>query len=225
MRSNAATTEQSTGFYQTLLLQTLVERERMLSLPVIQQTLTGRVTRERYLAFLAQAYHHVRHTVPLLMACGSRLSDEQQWIQPALVEYINEEAGHEQWILNDIAAAGGDPVAVIAERPAIETELMVAYAFDSIARGNPVSFLGMVHVLEGTSSALATLAAIRIQTGLGLPDSAFSYLRSHGDLDQDHVKFYETLINRLDNQEDREAVIHAANVHYRLYGNLLNSLP
>ena len=30
--------------------------------------------------------------------------------------------------------------------------MMVAYAYDTIARGNPVGFLGMVHVLEGPAS-------------------------------------------------------------------------
>ncbi len=36
---------------------------------------------------------------------------------------------------------------------------MVAYVYDYIARRNPVGFFGMVHVLEGTSTALATTAA------------------------------------------------------------------
>jgi hypothetical protein len=38
-------------------------------------------------------------------------------------------------------------------------ELMVAYLYDLIARGNPVGLFGMVNVLEGTSIALATQAA------------------------------------------------------------------
>ena len=55
-------------------------------------------------------------------------------------------------------------------------------------RRNPVGFFGMVHVLEGTSVALALHAADRIQQALGLPTRAFTYLRSHGELDQEHIK-------------------------------------
>ena len=44
------------------------------------------------------------------------------------------------------------------------TELMVAYVYDRIARHNPVSFFGMVNVLEGTSIALATRAAGSIRS-------------------------------------------------------------
>ena len=35
----------------------------------------GRVSRETYGEFLTEAYHHVKHTVPLLMACGSRVPE------------------------------------------------------------------------------------------------------------------------------------------------------
>ena len=41
-------------------------------LPLVRGT-RGDVSLDTYVAFLTEAYHHVRHTVPLLMACGSRL--------------------------------------------------------------------------------------------------------------------------------------------------------
>ena len=77
----------------------------------------------------------------------------------ALDEYIDEERGHDEWILNDIRACGGDAQAVSRGRPGHATEVMVAFAYDAIARGNPLGFFGMVHVLEGTSVSLALLAA------------------------------------------------------------------
>ena len=53
----------------------------------------------------------------------------------------------------------------VAARRRVATELMVAYAYDTIARGNPVGFFGMVHVLEGTSvSRVATRALQRPST-------------------------------------------------------------
>ena len=102
---------------------------------------------------------------------------------------------------------------------------MVAYVYDRIARHNPVSFFGMVNVLEGTSIALATRAASAIRGSLALPPTAFSYLNSHGSLDLEHMRFFEELMNRLDTDEDREAVVHTARVVYRLYGDMFRSLP
>ncbi|MEH6625823.1 MAG: iron-containing redox enzyme family protein [Motiliproteus sp.] len=213
------------SFFRRLCLETEDARQQLLTLPVITQTIQGKVSQERYLAFLAQAYHHVRHTVPLLMACGSRLSEPQTWLQHAIAEYIEEEIGHEQWILNDIEAAGGHRNATRNSLPSFETEVMVAYAYDGIQRRNPVSFFGMVHVLEGTSIALATQAAGKIQQGLELPDTAFSYLRSHGDLDIEHVQFFEKLMDRIEDPDDQQAIIHATKNFYRLYGAVLASLP
>jgi hypothetical protein len=109
--------------------------------------------------------------------------------------------------------------------PNLATELMVSYVYDRIARDNPVSFFGMVNVLEGTSIVLASQAAATIQDALGLPDSAFSYLKSHGSLDLEHIEFFKRLMNRLDDPGDRAAVVHTARVVYRLYADLFRSLP
>ena len=67
--------------------------------------------------------------------------------------------------------------------------------------------------------------ASAIRGSLELPPTAFSYLNSHGSLDLEHMRVFEELMNRLDTDEDREAVVHTARVVYRLYGDLFRSLP
>ena len=212
-------------FFAQLQEQTAGDRDYLLSAPVIGQAMAGVVSRESYVAFLTQAYHHVKHTVPLLMACGARLPERLSWLRDAVAEYIEEETGHEQWILNDIAASGGDAEAVRGGSPALPTELMVSYVYDRIERHNPVSFFGMVNVLEGTSIALATRAAGIIQERLGLPAKAFSYLTSHGSLDIGLMKTFEGLMSRLEGEDDRAAVVHTARVVYRLYGDMFRTIP
>jgi heme oxygenase len=103
--------------------------------------------------------------------------------------------------------------------------VMVAYAYDTIARGNPLGFLGMVHVLEGTSVSLALMAADAIQKPLGLPDRAFSYLRSHGTLDVQHTAHFAQLMDRIDDAGDQADIVHAARAFYRLYGDVFRGLP
>lgn len=213
------------SFFQRLLQETEPSRLTLVNTPIIQDALKGAVSRSQYIAFLTQAYHHVRHTVPLLMACGSRIGAEKAWLQKAIVEYVEEEVGHEAWILNDIEAAGGDVHAAANSPPNIQTQAMVAFAYHQIERKNPIGFFGMVHVLEGTSTALATLAAEKIQSHLGLPPNAFSYLNSHGSLDLEHVKFFEILMNQLTLEEDKQAVIDTAHAMYYLYGEIFRSLP
>lgn len=213
------------SFYDSLLEQTSNERDYLLAAPIIRQAMRGQVSLPSYLAFLTEAYHHVKHTVPLLMACGARLPERLEWLREAIAEYIEEEYGHQEWILNDIRACAGDAEAVRAGTPKMATELMVGYVYDRIARHNPASFFGMVTVLEGTSIALATQVAGVIQDKLQLPNLAFSYLTSHGSLDLEHIELLKTLMNRLDNNDDQAAVVHTAKVVYRLYGDIFRSLP
>lgn len=211
-------------FFQQLVRATEGERQDLQSIPFIQAGIAGEVTRAQYLAFLTEAYHHVNHTIPLLMACGARIPESLSWLRSAVGEYIEEEMGHEEWILNDIRACGGDAEAVRHGQPLPATELMVAYAYDIINRVNPVGFFGMVYVLEGTSVALATRAAEVIQQKLGLPQEAFSYLTSHGSLDISHIGFFEGLMNRIEDAALQQQIIHCAKVFFQLYGNIFRTL-
>lgn len=216
---------QTMNFHDRLIADTEAARRGLLGTPIIQGALAGRVSVPSYIAFLTEAYHHVRHTVPLLQAARAALRPQQAWLREALDEYIEEEAGHDEWILNDIAACGGDAEAVRHGRPGHATEVMVAYAYDTIARVNPVAFFGMVHVLEGTSVSLALMAADAIQKPLGLPDRAFSYLRSHGTLDQQHTATFALLMAQMNDPRDQADIVHAARAFYRLYGDVFRALP
>ena len=211
-------------FIETLQARTAPAREELFALPVIRDCLAGRVTLAQYVGFLTQAYHHVKHTVPLLMACRDRLGEERAPLRRAIAHYIEEERGHEAWILEDLQACGVDPEAVRDGVPAPATELMVAYVYDYIARVNPAGLLGMVHVLEGTSSTLATRAARALAAALELPQQAFRYLTSHGSLDQEHNRFFAGVVNDLP-ERDQAAVIHVAGMVYRLYGDIFRTLP
>lgn len=201
----------------------------MLSAPVIADVQQGQISKQMYIAFLTQAYHHVKHTVPLLMACGGRLSSEYEWVREAIAEYIEEEKGHQEWILNDIQACGGNADAVRNNqeegRVGQAIELMVSYLYHNIDRNNPLALFGMVWVLEGTSVGIGGQMAEKIQSVLGLPPSAMTYLVSHSVLDQDHLQFFESLMNKITKEEDQQVIIDSANMVFSLYGKMLRALP
>jgi pyrroloquinoline quinone (PQQ) biosynthesis protein C len=211
-------------FHDKLVASTTPDRNALLATPIIQAALTGQVTRDQYTAFLAEAYHHVRHTVPLLMLCAARLPDRLDWLRKASVNYIEEEIGHDEWILHDLTACGADAEAVRHAAPGMATDVMVGYAFDTVQRRNPLGFFGMAHVLEGTSVALASNAAAALQEALDLPGEAFTYLTSHGELDIEHTAHFAQLMNRLDDEDDRADVIRAAKTFFRLYGDIFRSI-
>ncbi|MCG7200563.1 AMP-binding protein [Marinobacter pelagius] len=226
-RSTSSNTPGDTimAFFDRLQSETAEARAHVTGAPVIEAIREGRFDLAGYTWFLTQAYHHVKHTVPLMMACGGRLPERLEFVRKALVEYIEEEYGHHEWILDDLEACGEDREAIRHGTPDTSIELMVAYLYDRIHRGNPAAFFGMVQVLEGTSIELATPLGEAIQKQLGLPDSAFSYLYSHGALDQEHFEFFRNLMNEITDPDDQQAIIAAARMVYRLYGDMLHSIP
>lgn len=211
--------------FDRLLAETEAERNRFLGLSIIRRAREEGVPQALYLAFLGQAYHHVRQTCPLLGLALSRCGADDADYRAGLIGYIDEEKGHEAWILDDISALGGDAEAVRTSLPGIPCRAMVAYATWAVEHVSPYALLGMVHVLEGMSVELADAVARRISAALGngegaLPEAGFSYLTSHGALDREHVRYFEELVNGIEDRAAAQAIIDTANAIYRLYGDM-----
>ncbi|MCC6469792.1 MAG: AMP-binding protein [Alphaproteobacteria bacterium] len=223
---NPAATVTPIGRFDALLAETRGERERFLRIPVLGRAVTGGVDAALYLAFLGQAYHHVKHTCPLLTAAAKRCGAGEEWLRDAFLHYIAEENGHEQWILEDIAALGGDAAAVRDGAPRPPCAAMIAAAYRAIEERGAGALLGMVHVLEGMSVLLAERAAdaIRKVVPSGRDGAGFRYLTSHGTLDIAHVAFFRSLVDRIDDAPSLRAVATTANEIYRLYGDIFREL-
>ncbi len=211
--------------YERLNKETESARRELYTVPQLMDGLSGNISRETYIAYLTEAYHHVRHTVRFMMAMGTRIPEDQKWLHDAISEYIEEEKGHEEWILNDVQAAGGDKEKARKATPNLETQVLVAYNYDYIARKNPIGFLGMVFMLESTSTQIANNGADSIKAKLGLPQTAFTYLYSHGALDIEHLKFFEQLVNKVTDPDDQAAIIEVAQNAFRLFANVMRAIP
>jgi len=216
----------SLSFYDQLLRETAAERAGFCAIPVISSAVTVGVDKALYLDFLASAYHHVRHTCPLLGLALSRCQVTDEPYRAGLLDYLEEEKGHEAWILDDIEALGGDRQHAAHALPALAVRQLVAYGYFAIEHVSPYALLGMIHVLEGMSVALAQAGATAIQRSLGVDAASggFLYLTSHGHLDESHLDAFARLLARIDTPERRTLVIQAAKDVYRLYGDVFRDL-
>lgn len=219
--------EADMSFYETLVAETSRDRQDFLSIPLIGRTVADGADLPLYLSFLHSAYHHVRHTVPLLERALAACGPDDAMLADGLRDYITEETGHDEWILDDINALGGGGEATRHARPPLAVRSMVAVAYHLIAEEGPYALLGMVHVLEGMSVALAITAAESIRARLGdaaVSGGGFSYLTSHGGLDVGHVDGFARLLDAIDTPARRRTVIAAARDFYALYGNVFRTL-
>lgn len=213
-----------TPAFQQLVCETTRARETFAGMPLIREVLQTGASRALYLDFLSQAYHHVKHTAPLLALAAARCGPDDRVYQSALFEYTEEERGHELWILEDIDALGGAPEQVRRGTPRLPCKVMVGHAYYLIDHVSPYGLLGMVHVLEGMAVALASKATASLRASLSASgDEGFKYLTTHGGLDVKHAEFFEALINQIG---DRclPLVIETTTDFYELYGNLFRDL-
>ncbi|NDD92659.1 biliverdin-producing heme oxygenase, partial [bacterium] len=56
------------SFFFRLIAETAEGQATLASVPQIQDGLSGQISRATYIAYLTEAYHHVKHTVPLMQA-------------------------------------------------------------------------------------------------------------------------------------------------------------
>ncbi len=210
--------------FQQLLQHTASARQKFLEIPLIQEVLGKGAVKELYLDFLGQAYHHVRYTAALLALAAARCGSEDYLYQSALFEYIDEERGHELWILEDIDALSGDPEMVRRGAPRLPCKVMVGHAYYIVDHVSPYGLLGMIHVLEGMAVALAGPAVTAISAAVTSPaHGGFKYLTTHSDLDVRHVESFANLVNKID-QRHLPLVIETANDFYRLYGDIFRDI-
>jgi pyrroloquinoline quinone (PQQ) biosynthesis protein C len=213
-------------FYDQLVKQTNTDKQKFYSRKIISSVLQEGVSKQLYLNYLTQAYNHVKYTCPLLEMSKNLMSlDKDKVFIDAFEEYIEEEKGHEEWILNDIKNIGGKPDGVRNSDGGIAVRALISFMKYSIEKISPYSMLGMIYVLEGTSVNIAQEAAEAIakKNNLNL-NKGFSYLISHGKLDLSHVEFYKKLVNQVEDVNLQKIIIDTAKTVFLLWGNVFDEV-
>ncbi len=209
------------SYYDRLLRETAINREEFRVMPMVQTIIAEGMSKQDYLGFLEQLYHMVWHFVPTVAAAAARCGDDRRDVRYALYDYIEEEKGHETWVLNDIEAVGGNPDIARQSAPIAPIQALIGYNYDIAQRVNPCGVFGMVHVLEEIAVGFATEAADAISEAIGMPGpEGISFLSSHGVMDIDHLAKLRKLLDTFDDAADQQVVIDAAQVNYRMFRSI-----
>lgn len=168
----------------------------------------------RYGGYLAAMHGVIRASVPLMeravRCCAETGADQgtdagpgadagpSDRVRAPLAEYlrahIEEERGHDDWLLADIAALGGDPAALLDRQPPPVVARLAGAQYYWIEHHHPVALLGYIAVLE--SNAPAPWLADRIAAA-GVPEAALRTVRGHAELDTGHTAALLALLDEL----------------------------
>lgn len=174
-------------------------------------------SRRRYVAYLREMHALIRASVPLMDRAAERctqLAPHDPVAGPLalyLERHIEQERGHDAWLLDDIAAAGGDPAreASYPHSPIVAELAGAQYYW--IEHEHPVALLGYIRVLEG--NAPASWLAGRLAARTGLPDAAFRTVREHAELDLGHLTELDQAIDALPLTAEQEALLSISALH------------
>ncbi len=210
------------GFFSTLVMATDEDRRAFETHPAVLAAVADGLSLPRYRALLLELYHVVWHFNPVCAAAASRLDDRFKTVRYFLYEHMQEEAGHEQWVLNDLDAIGVPAAQALAHAPAVHTLALAGYNHWAADRRHPASALGMLYALEVIASVYGgPFAAAQRDRLLLEGDRGVSFIDSHATMDAQHMAELRQVLDPLDDAEARAAIVESVRVNFHQFTQIL----
>ena len=196
-----------------------------LAVPQVQAGLAGTISREAYIAYLTQAYHHVRHTVPLMQAARA-----------ALARSARTGRGARRIYRRGNRARGMDPAryrrgrrrrrgGARAARPHPATQAMVDHAYAPHPR-TAIRWPSSAWSMCSRASAWRwrQRGAGAVAERLGLPPRGLHLSHLARRARPVAHAFFAKLVNGFERAEDRAAVRRMAREMFALFGAMFASI-
>lgn len=208
------------SFFIALVEMTDANRRELEDIPKMHSMIHHGLTLPEYRAFLHDLYHIVWHFCPTMALAASRCGDRHRNVRYELYERIGEEKGHEDWVLEDIEAIGGDSKAARSKPPSLPIQAMIAYNYYAAERVHPCSVIGMLYTLEVVASVYAGRVSDAIAQNIGRDVGAggFKFLSSHSTMDVEHLAKLNVLVKTIEGTEAQESIVHSTRVNFYQFG-------
>lgn len=161
--------------------------------------------------YLIQQHEIIRATVPLTAAALKRSRNlvETDALAAPLVAYLEEhaeeEAGHDETLLDDLELLGVDRATVAARMPSPTVAALVGSQYYWILHRHPVAFLGFVALMEGYPPTPELIETLIERTGF--PREAFRTYVEHGALDPGHRDHLDETLDSLPLTAEDESML------------------
>ena len=210
------------GFFIDLVGKTDEARREFETNSRVLDIVANGLSLERYRALLLELYHVVWHFNPTCAAAAARITDQHRHVRYFLYDHMNDEKGHEEWVLNDLQVMGVDPARAKAYEPTLVMLGLNGYNYWSADRRHPCSVLGMLYALEVVASVYGGQMTAAISESLLLEgDRGISFISSHATLDAEHMADLRVILNQIDDDDAKNAVIESTTFNFHQFGKVL----
>jgi hypothetical protein len=173
--------------------------------------------RQLYPVYLSTMHMVVRSAVPLMQAAveQAKARGPSDPLCAALIDYythhMEEEAGHDGWLLEDLQAIGVAAAEVLDRIPSPRVAAMVGAQYYWLRHYHPVSLLGHITAIESYHPPVGF--ARRLAELTGYPKTAFRAISRHEVLDVHHHRELLELLDRLPLGVRQEKMISLSGLH------------
>lgn len=212
-------------FFIDLVTRTDESRRDFETNPKVLDIVANGLTVERYRKLLLELYQVVWHFNPICAAAASRIPDLYKHVRYFLYDHMKEEAGHEEWVLNDLDAMGVRRETALAYVPSMLLHALTGYNYWTADRRHPCSVLGMVYALEVIASVYGGPITAAIQESLLLEsERGVSFISSHATLDAEHMAELRLVMNAIDNADAKDAIIESSIFNFHQFTRVLEAI-
>ena len=212
------------SFFITLVELTDASRRELEAVPKVHSMIHHGLPLAEYRSFLHDLYHIVWNFCPIMATAASRCGDEFRDVRYALYERIEEEKGHEAWVLEDIEAMGGDVSCARSDPPSAPVQAMIAFNYHGADRIHPCSVLGMLYMLEVISSVYGGRVSDAIAHAIGreVAGGGFKFLTSHATMDVDHMAKLNRLVKTIADPGAQAAIVNSTQVNFYQFARMFS---
>ena len=169
-----------------------------------------------YQEYLCTMHCIVRSSVPLMetaIARAHELPDDPvaAGVAAYLESHVDEERGHDEWVLQDLEATGFDRDEPLRRIPPPAVAAVVGSQYYWIRHHHPVALLGHIAVVEGYPPAVSLAQTLEERTGFGA--DAFRSLARHSMLDIHHRDEFLDALDALPLQRAHEELVGVSALH------------
>ena len=130
-------------------------------------------------------------------------------VAQALADYLEihlqEELGHDLWLLDDIRTLGFEDQQVLKAQPCAASVTLIGSQYFWMMHVHPVAIMGYLILMEGYAPVAAQLEEIRARSGA--PETAFRCLMRHAEDDPAHIADLNRVLDGMSlSQEQIQAV-------------------
>ena len=208
------------------LLRTWFDFERRLArVPLIRRLDLGQFTVEDYQKLLLNLRPQVVEGSRWITRCASSFDRDFADVRSVIIGHAQDEHRDYEILETDYVNCGGNSDDIRNQPRNPGSEALHGFLMYRASQKNPVDLLGAMWIIEGLGNKMATEWASKIEQATAEHKDCTTFLRYHGENDEEHMDKLYGLIDRICSDETAaDGVVRTAEVTGRLYAMQLEEI-